>query len=83
MSDALQITGWMWQGVIVWDKKNSRATPGKPVPTTSPVDPVKEKIYLDKQFTAKDGNTYTARYMVRVFKNPGMQPDIYFMNCRK
>lgn len=59
------------------------ATPGKPVPTTDPADPIKEKIYLDKQFTAKDGNTYTARYMVRVFRKQGMQPDIYFMNCRK
>lgn len=59
------------------------ATPGKPVPTSNPADPVKEKIYLDKQFTAKDGNTYTARYMVRVFRKQGMQPDIYFMNCRK
>lgn len=59
------------------------ATPVKPVPTTDPADPVKEKIYLDKQFTAKDGNTYTARYMVRVFKQSGMDPDIYFINCRK
>ncbi|MCH5285252.1 MAG: hypothetical protein J1E42_06595 [Akkermansiaceae bacterium] len=59
------------------------STPGKPVPTTAPSDPVKEKIYLDKKFTAKDGNTYTARYMVRVFKQSGMDPDIYFMNCRK
>ena len=59
------------------------ASPGKPIPSSAPTDPVKEKIYLDKQFTAKDGNTYTARYMVRVFKQSGMDPDIYFMNCRK
>lgn len=29
MSDSLQIAGWLWQGVIVWDKKNCRAALGK------------------------------------------------------
>ena len=29
MSDCLQLGGWLWQGVIVWDKKNARAALGK------------------------------------------------------
>lgn len=29
ISDVLQVAGWTWQGVITWDKKNTRVTLGK------------------------------------------------------
>lgn len=27
VTDALQMAGWVWRGIVVWDKGNSRATP--------------------------------------------------------
>jgi len=30
LSDAVQWAGWIWRGVMVWDKKNSRPQPGRP-----------------------------------------------------
>lgn len=29
MADALQMAGWIYRGVVVWDKGNSRPTPGR------------------------------------------------------
>ena len=29
MTDALQMAGWIWRGVVVWDKGNSRPTPNR------------------------------------------------------
>ena len=29
MADALQMAGWIYRGVVVWDKGNSRAIPGR------------------------------------------------------
>ena len=29
MTDALQIGGWIWRGIVVWNKGNSRNTPGR------------------------------------------------------
>jgi site-specific DNA-methyltransferase (adenine-specific) len=30
LSDAIQWAGWVWRGVLVWDKKTSRPQPGRP-----------------------------------------------------
>lgn len=30
LCDAIQWAGWVWRGIIVWDKKNSRPQPGRP-----------------------------------------------------
>jgi len=30
LCDAIQWAGWIWRGVIVWDKKQSRPQPGRP-----------------------------------------------------
>jgi site-specific DNA-methyltransferase (adenine-specific) len=29
MTDALQIAGWMWRGIVPWDKENARPMPGR------------------------------------------------------
>lgn len=29
MTDALQMAGWIWRGIVVWNKGNSRAIPGR------------------------------------------------------
>lgn len=29
VTDALQCAGWVWRGIVVWDKKSSRNTPGR------------------------------------------------------
>lgn len=44
---------------------------------------VKEKVYFERAFKAADGETYTARFMLKVFPKPKMLPTLYFMNCRK
>jgi site-specific DNA-methyltransferase (adenine-specific) len=30
LADAVQWAGWVWRGIMVWDKKNSRPQPGRP-----------------------------------------------------
>ena len=30
LTDAVQWAGWVWRGIMVWDKKNSRPQPGRP-----------------------------------------------------
>lgn len=30
LTDAIQWAGWIWRGIVVWDKKNSRPQPGRP-----------------------------------------------------
>lgn len=30
LCDAVQWAGWIWRGIMVWDKKNSRPQPGRP-----------------------------------------------------
>ena len=30
LCDAVQWAGWVWRGIIVWDKKNARPQPGRP-----------------------------------------------------
>ena len=30
LTDTIQWAGWIWRGVLVWDKKNSRPQPGRP-----------------------------------------------------
>jgi len=30
LCDAIQWAGWIWRGIIVWDKKNARPQPGRP-----------------------------------------------------
>ena len=45
-------------------------------------DPLKAKIYVETEKNASDGKIYIARYMIRIFKKKGMQPDLYFLNCR-
>lgn len=30
LTDAIQWAGWVWRGIMVWDKKNSRPQPGRP-----------------------------------------------------
>jgi site-specific DNA-methyltransferase (adenine-specific) len=30
LCDALQWAGWIWRGIMVWDKKNARPQPGRP-----------------------------------------------------
>ena len=30
LTDAIQWAGWIWRGILVWDKKNARPHPGRP-----------------------------------------------------
>ena len=46
-------------------------------------DPIEEIIEMDADFSAEDGERYTARYSVQKYKKPGMKPKIYFMYCKK
>lgn len=30
LCDAIQWSGWVWRGILVWDKENARPQPGRP-----------------------------------------------------
>jgi site-specific DNA-methyltransferase (adenine-specific) len=58
--DAVQWSGWVWRGIIVWDKKNSRPQPGRPRQqcefivwaSNGPLDVKRNAPYMPGIFTA-------------------------------
>ena len=60
LCDAIQWGGWIWRGVIVWDKKSSRPQPGRPRQqcefivwaSNGPLDIKRNAPYMPGIFTA-------------------------------
>jgi len=60
LCDAVQWAGWVWRGIMVWDKKNARPQPGRPRQqcefiiwaSNGPLDVKRNAPYMPGIFTA-------------------------------
>lgn len=60
ITDAVQWAGWIWRGIVVWDKKNARPQPNRPKQqcefivwgSNGPLDPARNAAYMPGIFIA-------------------------------
>lgn len=91
LTDAVQWAGWIWRGIMVWDKKNSRPQPGRPKQqcefivwaSNGPLDVKRNAPYMPGIFVAPPPHRGKAAAPNRKAPRPHARPRAHMRKRRR